>query len=119
MKTFLLQIQVLYSGVISTADAGLIDNKRAGKLYPNVRGCGYPPRYQEVYQVVLTLALLVRVDCQKFAAEFGKPGSTFPCFYSQLDPELVITELDSKEIYSTLLYCISLPCSLLVTAESV
>ena len=60
--------------------------------------------------------LLCRVDCQKYAAEFGKPGSTFPCFYSQLDHGLVITELDSEEIYSTLLYCISIPYSIFVTA---
>ena len=110
------QIQVLYSVVISTNDEGLIDNRREGKLYPNVRGCGYPPRYHEVHHVVITSFLLGRVDCQKYAAEFGKTGSSFPCFYSQLDPELVITDLDRREIYSTLLYCISIPCSLFVTA---
>ena len=65
---------------------------------------------------LLASAMFVRVDCQKYAAEFGKTGSSFSCFYSQLDPELVITDLDRREIYSTLLYCISIPCSLFVTA---
>ena len=33
-----------------------------------------------------------------FAGQFGQPGTTFPCFYSQVDSELVITELDNKEV---------------------
>ena len=41
---------------------------------------------------------VTRVDCQMFAGQFGQPGSMFPCFYSQSDSELVITELDSKEV---------------------
>ena len=59
---------------------------------------------------------LARVDCEVFAAEFGQPETEYPCYFSQLDLELVITELDIREIFLTLLYCISIPVTLYMTA---
>ena len=64
-----------------------------GKLYPNVKGCGYPPR----------------IDCSAFAKHFGETGRTFTCFFSQKEEGLVITELDHEEVYMVLLYSIALP----------
>ena len=64
-----------------------------GKLYPNVKGCGYPPR----------------IDCSIFAKHFGVTGRTFNCFFSQKEEGLVITELDHEEVYMVLLYSIALP----------
>ena len=64
-----------------------------GKLYPNVKGCGYPPR----------------IDCSAFAKHFGETGRTFNCFFSQKEEGLVITELDHEEVYMVLLYSIALP----------
>ena len=60
--------------------------------------------------------ILARVDCEVFAAEFGQPETEYPCYFSQLDPELVITELDIREIYLTLLCCIFIPVTLFMTA---
>ena len=67
------------------------------KLYPNVKGCGYPPR----------------VECKKFLKQFGTVGTTFPCYVSQIDSDLVITELDLDEIHWILLYSIGLPLPIL------
>ena len=64
-----------------------------GKLYPNVKGCGYPPK----------------IDCSVFAQNFGDAGRTFNCFFSQKEPDLVITELDHEEVHTVLLYPIAVP----------
>ena len=44
-----------------------------------------------------------------FAATFGLPGHNFTCFYSSLDPELVISRLDYEEITRSLLYSLAIP----------
>ena len=67
-----------------------------GKLYPNVKGCGYPPQ----------------VECHTFARMFGHRGDTFPCFFSTRDPSLVITQLDYTQVTSSLLYSTTIPFSL-------
>ena len=38
-----------------------------------------------------------RVVCGDFAATYGKHGVVFPCWYSQLDSTMVITDLDIQE----------------------
>ena len=53
-----------------------------GRLLPNVYGCGYPPR----------------IVCAEFAGKFGEVDTEFSCFYSQVDPERVITHLDYDEV---------------------
>ena len=97
---FVFQISVEYSIDIPANDDDPSQNMRAGKLYPNVRGCGYPPRYHNLHHTALSWYShhVTRVDCKKFAGVFGQPGSMFPCFYSEIDHDLVITELDSKEV---------------------
>ena len=69
-----------------------------GKLYPNVKGCGYPPK----------------IDCKEFANLYTEAGRTFNCFFSQKDPELVITQLDYDEVQEVLLYSIALPLPIFV-----
>jgi len=66
-----------------------------GRLLPNVYGCGYPPR----------------IVCAEFAGKFGEIDTEFSCYYSQVDPERVITHLDYDEISDTLVYGVSIPCS--------
>ena len=44
-----------------------------------------------------------------FAATFGQLGRNFTCFYSSLDPELVISRLDYEEITRSLLYSLAIP----------
>jgi len=67
-----------------------------GNLYPNANGCGYPPR----------------VVCDDFAENYGQAESTFTCYYSQISPSVVITELDLQEVSATLMYSITIPCSI-------
>ena len=45
---------------------------------------------------------IFRVVCGEFAEKFGESGKVFPCFYSQLEPSLVITSLDLQEVKRTL-----------------
>ncbi|XP_042210169.1 protein tipE-like [Homarus americanus] len=51
-----------------------------GSLFINVKGCGYPPA----------------VNCSIFYQYFGKPGRRFWCYYSKLDPYLVMPEYDPQ-----------------------
>jgi len=66
-----------------------------GNLFPNVYGCGYPPR----------------IVCTDFAGKYGKADSEFDCFYSSVDQNIVITHLDQQEISDTLVYGVSIPCA--------
>jgi len=62
------------------------DSKHSGtsKLYPNVRGCGYPPE----------------LNCEDFFTKFGmsKNGislsETYPCWISTMDNGIAMTNLD-------------------------
>ena len=42
--------------------------------------------------------LIFRVDCSRFVDLYGTVGSVFPCYYSSLQPNLVITYLDFDEV---------------------
>ncbi|XP_037082394.1 protein tipE-like [Pollicipes pollicipes] len=59
-------------------------------LYPNVKGCGYPPS----------------LNCTVFAQTYRAVNTTFPCYYSRVDATLVITALDPAEIEHSLLLSI-------------
>ncbi|XP_068212492.1 uncharacterized protein [Palaemon carinicauda] len=63
------------------------------QLYPNVKGCGYPPK----------------VNCTEFNRNYSTPGRTFPCYYSKQQRRLVITELDIEGIKQDLIYAIVIP----------
>lgn len=63
------------------------------RLYPNVKGCGYPPN----------------VNCTDFNKNYSTTGRTFPCYYSKKQPVMVITELNIEGIKSDLLYAIIIP----------
>lgn len=58
------------------------------RLYPNVRGCGYPPQLQ----------------CQDFFSQFGELGAKYPCWVSHLDPNIAITELDLRRLKKEVMY---------------
>ncbi|XP_066972510.1 protein tipE-like [Macrobrachium rosenbergii] len=49
-------------------------------LYINVKGCGYPPA----------------VNCTTFFDHYGVPGRRFWCYYSKMDPYLVMPEYDRE-----------------------
>ncbi|XP_035736987.1 protein tipE-like isoform X4 [Vespa mandarinia] len=48
------------------------------KLFPNVKGCGYPPV----------------LNCSIFYQQYANIGHNFSCYYSKVDPGIVISELD-------------------------
>ena len=50
-------------------------------LFINVKGCGYPPT----------------VNCSQFFAYYGVPGRRYWCYYSHLDPQLVVPHYDPSE----------------------
>ncbi|XP_037078753.1 protein tipE-like isoform X1 [Pollicipes pollicipes] len=62
-------------------------------LYPNVKGCGYPPS----------------LNCTAFAQTYRVVNTTFPCYYSRVDATLVITTLDPDEIEANLAISIVVP----------
>lgn len=63
------------------------------RLFPNVKGCGYPPF----------------LECKKFQDKYQEKGTNFTCFYSKIDPMIVITELDMDQVYMNLIYSMAIP----------
>lgn len=64
----------------SNAVSDVNDDEESGlaRLYPNVRGCGYPPI----------------LNCDAFFEEFGPKNKTFDCWVSTMDPSIAMTELN-------------------------
>ncbi|XP_014209301.1 protein tipE [Copidosoma floridanum] len=63
------------------------------KLFPNVKGCGYPPM----------------LNCTKFVRNYGSVGQNFSCYYSKVDPGIVISDLDMRQVYLNLVYALAIP----------
>ncbi|XP_014292516.2 protein tipE [Halyomorpha halys] len=63
------------------------------RLFPNVKGCGYPPM----------------LNCSVWMDAHVKEGSNFSCYYSRLEPGLVITDLDMWQVYMNLVYAMAIP----------
>lgn len=84
------QIEVIYT---PTTTPGLSQEAR---LYPNVKGCGYPPQ----------------LECSRFFKQFSSPGQRFKCWRSSADPSLVISGLDLERMETELLYSIVIPAGL-------
>lgn len=58
------------------------------RLYPNVRGCGYPPE----------------LNCEEFYDTYKKNQSDFNCWVSTLDTSVAITNLDLERAKSEVLF---------------
>ncbi|KAH0545861.1 hypothetical protein KQX54_003745 [Cotesia glomerata] len=52
------------------------------KLFPNVKGCGYPPI----------------LNCSIFYKQYTKIGHNFSCYYSKIDPGIVLSDLDMWQV---------------------
>lgn len=63
------------------------------KLFPNVKGCGYPPM----------------LNCSIFYKNYQDLGTNFTCYYSRVDPGLVISHLDMWQVYMNLVYAMAIP----------
>ncbi|XP_017774031.1 PREDICTED: protein tipE [Nicrophorus vespilloides] len=63
------------------------------KLFPNVKGCGYPPM----------------LNCSVWLKRYKEIGTNFSCYYSRVDPGLVISHLDMWQVYMNLVYAMAIP----------
>lgn len=66
---------------------------RGARLFPNVKGCGYPPI----------------LNCTIFYGKYRTLGSNYTCYYSRVDPGLVITDLDMWQNTLNLVYAMAIP----------
>lgn len=66
---------------------------RDARLFPNVKGCGYPPM----------------LNCSIFLKQYKEVGTNFSCYYSRVDPGLVISHLDMWQVYMNLVYAMAIP----------
>lgn len=63
------------------------------RLFPNVKGCGYPPM----------------LNCTIWLKAHAAIGLNYSCYYSRIEPSLVITDLDMWQVYMNLVYAIAIP----------
>lgn len=63
------------------------------RLFPNVKGCGYPPI----------------LNCTIFLGKYKTVGTNFTCYYSKVDPGLVISDLDMWQNTLNLVYAMAIP----------
>lgn len=63
------------------------------RLFPNVKGCGYPPS----------------LNCSIFTARYMEIGTNFSCYYSKVDRGIVISDLDMWQVYMNLVYAMAIP----------
>ena len=72
--------QPLWASLSDFKDTEVNDgsDSKVARLYPNVRGCGYPPD----------------LDCQVFYDKHKTRGESFDCWVSTMDNGIAMTELD-------------------------
>lgn len=66
---------------------------REARLLPNVKGCGYPPM----------------LNCSIFLKLYRGIGTNYTCYYSRVDPSMVISHLDMWQVYMNLVYAMAIP----------
>lgn len=62
-------------------------------LFPNVKGCGYPPS----------------LNCSVFYNQYAVKGRNFSCYYSKVNPGLVITVFDMDRVILELALAMAIP----------
>ena len=63
------------------------------RLFPNVKGCGYPPS----------------LNCTIWTKKYKTLGTNFSCYYSRVDPALVVSDLDMWQNTLYLIYSLAIP----------
>lgn len=63
------------------------------KFFPNVKGCGYPPM----------------LNCTIWSKKYKEIGTNFSCYYSRVDPGIVISDLDMWQNTLNLIYAMAIP----------
>ncbi|CAH1121417.1 unnamed protein product [Ceutorhynchus assimilis] len=66
---------------------------REARLLPNVKGCGYPPS----------------LNCSNWLKNYTTVGTNFSCYYSKIDPGLVMSDLNMIQVYMNLVYAMCIP----------
>lgn len=72
----------------SSSPSALSFDKQLARLYPNVRGCGYPPE----------------LDCEKFYKVYSAKDIEFDCWVSTLDTSIAMTNLDLDRAKEEVIY---------------
>lgn len=67
--------------------------REEAKLYPNVKGCGYPPY----------------LNCTIWTSYYDTIDLVYPCYYSEVQPDLVISHLDMWQNTLNLVYAMGIP----------
>lgn len=82
---------------LSKPKTGLVNNSEwyfiGAKFFPNVKGCGYPPM----------------LNCSIWLKTYRDIGTNFSCYFSRIDPSLVISEYDINQVYMNLVYAMAIP----------
>ncbi|KAL6438901.1 hypothetical protein ACFW04_003748 [Cataglyphis niger] len=85
------------TGLLKPSPTGFMVNDSwyftGAKLFPNVKGCGYPPM----------------LNCTIFYRQYANIGQNFSCYYSKVDPGIVISDLDMWQVYMNLVYAMAIP----------
>lgn len=63
------------------------------RFLPNVKGCGYPPY----------------LNCTIWTKRYDVKGRKFPCYYSRINPSIVISDLDLWQNTLNLVYSMAIP----------
>lgn len=63
------------------------------RLFPNVKGCGYPPY----------------LNCTVFNMTHVSIGANYSCYYSRADPSLVVSELNMEQVHMNLKCALAIP----------
>lgn len=63
------------------------------RLFPNVKGCGYPPM----------------LNCSIFIKKYRTMGSNFTCYFSWVDQKHVITDFELRQVYLNLVFSMAIP----------
>jgi Na+ channel auxiliary subunit TipE len=66
---------------------------RRARFFPNVKGCGYPPF----------------LNCTVWNKFYQQEGANFSCFYSRVDPRLVVSHLDMNKNTIHLVLAMAIP----------
>lgn len=75
-------------------------------LLVNIKGCGYPPK----------------IACARFASDYEtllNRTETFPCYYSKVNPWIVIEEYNYSEMLASIIASIVVPNVLFVVSLSI
>jgi len=81
---------------LSSTTSPLLPNDgwvRKAHLFPNVKGCGYPPS----------------LNCSIFLSKYAQEGKNFSCYYSKVKPWLVVTSFNMNLVVLELALSMAIP----------